>query len=196
MRDSAGIEIVESHAPEYPPGQFWTLDPEPEIVLGGGTDSGEAPPGGAAAQDDAAQLIWQVVGIARLEDGRVAVLSQGNHQLYLFEPSGELSSVIGGRGEGPGEFDRPQLLQYLAPDTLVVWDYWFAPASYFDTGGALLRERSIDLLTLMARVPRTTAESQVIPFVNGSFVVLGGEEPTSPTAGRRLLPTSGGPHSG
>ncbi len=179
VRDSAGIEIVENHAPEYPPGQFWTLDAEPEIVLGGGAGGGEAPPGGGAAQDSA-QLIWEVVGIARLEDGRVAVLSQGNQQLYLFEPSGELSTVIGRRGEGPGEFDRPQLLQYLAPDTLVVWDYWFAPASYFDTGGTLLEERSIDLLKLMARVPGTTAESQVIPFVNGSFVVLGGEEPTSP----------------
>ena len=183
--DSAGIEIVESHAPEYPPGQFWTLDPEPEIVLGGGVGGGRARPGGAggAAARDSAELIWRVVGIARLEDGRVAVLSQGNHQLYLFEPSGELSTVIGGRGEGPGEFDRPQLLQYLAPDTLVVWDYWFAPASYFDTGGALLKERTIDLLELMARVPGSSAESQVIPFGNGSFVVLGGEEPTSPPPG-------------
>ena len=188
--DSAGIEIVESHAPEYPPGQFWTLDEEPEIVLGGGRDAGggagggEAAPGGvggtAAAAQDPAQLIWRVVGIARLEDGRVAVLSQGNHQLYLFEPSGELSTVIGGRGEGPGEFDRPQRLQYLAPDTLVVWDYWFAPASYFDTSGTLLRERSIDLLELMARVPGSNAESTVIPFVNSSFVVFAGGDPTPP----------------
>ncbi len=186
--DSAGIEIVENHAPEYPPGQFWTLDPEPEFVLGGGQDGGggagggEAAPGGAGAvaARDSAELIWRVVGIARLQDGRVAVLSQGNHQLYLFEPSGELSRVIGGRGEGPGEFDRPQHLQYLAPDTLVVWDYWFAPASYFDTGGTLLRERTIDLLTVMARVPGATAESQVIPLANGSFVVWGGEQSASP----------------
>ena len=184
--DSAGIEIVENRAPEYPLGQFWTIDPEPEIVLGGGrggggAGGGEAAPGGTAAADqDPAQLIWRVVGIARLQDGRVAVLSQGNDQLYLFEPSGELSRVIGGRGEGPGEFDRPQHLQYLAPDTLVVWDYWFAPASYFDTSGTLLRERTIDLLTVMARVPGATAESQVIPLANGSFVVWGGEGPTPP----------------
>ena len=189
--DSAGIEIVENHAAQYPPGQFWTLDPEPEIVLGGGAGGrasprgGEAPSGGAgdAAARDPAELIWRVVGIARLEDGRVAVLSQGNHQLYLFEPSGELSTVIGGRGEGPGEFDFPQLLQYLPPDTLVVWDYWFAPASYFGTGGALLKERTIDLLELMALVPGSNAESQVIPFVNGSLLVMGGEDPSSPPPG-------------
>ena len=35
VHDSAGIEIVENHAPEHPPGQFWTIDAEPEIVLGG-----------------------------------------------------------------------------------------------------------------------------------------------------------------
>ena len=33
--DSAGIEIVESHAPAHPAEAFWTIDAEPEIVLGG-----------------------------------------------------------------------------------------------------------------------------------------------------------------
>ena len=117
VEDSAGIEIVENHAPQHPPGQFWTIDAEPEIVLGG---VGARPGEDQAAGQDAAQLIWEVVGIARLEDGRVAVLSQGNDQLYLFEPSGELSATIGRRGEGPGEFTQPEALHYLAPDTLVV----------------------------------------------------------------------------
>lgn len=111
--DSAGVEIVENHAPEYAAGQFWTIDPEPEFVLGGVEDVD-------ALANDSAQLIWRVVGLARLPDGRVAVLSSENQQLLLFEPSGELSRIIGRAGEGPGEFTRPEKLQYLPPDTLVV----------------------------------------------------------------------------
>ena len=114
IRDSAGIEIVENHAPEHPAGSFWTFDPVPEIVLGGANDLG-------ALANDSAQLIWEVAGLARLEDGRVAVLSSEGKQLLLFEPSGELSRTIGRAGEGPGEFTRPEWLQYLPPDTLVVW---------------------------------------------------------------------------
>ncbi|MCY4571173.1 MAG: 6-bladed beta-propeller [Gemmatimonadetes bacterium] len=173
VRDSGDIEIVENHAPEHPPGQFWTIDAEPEIVLGGSrTDTPNGEPGTPAS--DSAQLIWQVRGLARLEDGRIAVLSQGNYQLFLFEPSGELSTVIGGRGEGPGEFARPQQLQYLPPDTLVVWDYWFAPTSYFNTGGRLLGERTIDLLRMMDAIPGSNAESTMFPLPDGSLIVVVG----------------------
>ena len=130
-------------------------------------------------------------GLARLEDGRIAVLSAGNYQLFLFEPSGELSRVIGGRGEGPGEFARPQQLQYLPPDTLVVWDYWFAPTSYFDTGGRLLDERTIDLLRMMEVAPGTTAESPRFPLPDGSVVVVAGVDPSgmpAPGSFARLPP--------
>ena len=139
--DSADVEIFENHAPEHATGQFWTIDPEPEFVLGGTEDLNAMP-------NDSAQLIWRVVGLARLADGRVAVLSSENQQLMLFEPSGELSRIIGRPGEGPGEFTRPERLQYLPPDTLVVWDYHMTSIDYFDTAGTLLKERSVDYLRL------------------------------------------------
>ena len=132
VHDSAGVEIVVNHTPEHLAGHFWTVDPEPEIVLGGDEN-----PGGEA--NDSAQLIWDVVGIARLTDGRVAVLSGEGQQLLLFEASGKLSGIIGRAGEGPGEFTRPERLQYLPPDTLAVWDYHMTSIHYFDTGGSLLR---------------------------------------------------------
>ena len=103
IRDSAGIEIVENHFPEYSPERFWRMDMEPEIVLGG-SDRWLA--------GDSAHLIWEVSGLARLEDERIAVLSRGNRQLYLFEPTGELSRVMGREGRGPGEFGGPAELQY------------------------------------------------------------------------------------
>ena len=166
VRDSGGVEIVENHAPEWPEGRFWTIDTVPAIVVGGGREDTEA-----------AQLVWEVVGIARLEDGRVAVLSQGNHGLYLFEPSGELSRTIGRRGDGPGEFTRAQKLQYLAPDTLVVWDYWFSAASYFDAAGRLLRERSFDIQAMRDRVPGFDSEVRFHPLPDGSLVVLARGDP-------------------
>ena len=160
-RDSAGIEIVENHAPAWPAGQFWTIDPEPEFVLGGSGDP-------AAVAGGSSHLIWRVEGLARLEDGRVAVLSYGSKQLMLFEPSGELSVIIGGPGEGPGEFRHPLALQYLPPDTLVVWDSFLTSIDYFDTGGTLLRERSLDHGRL--REHGVGPESLRLPLADGSFL--------------------------
>ena len=176
IRDSAEIEIVENHFPEYPPERFWRMDMEPEIVLGGSDRS--------LLAGDSAHLIWQVSGLARLEDGRVAVLSRGNRQLYLFEPTGELSRVMGREGRGPGEFGGPAELQYLPPDTLAVWDWWFGPVSYFDTDGDLIRTRSVDLGKVAGAVHGLSAESRRIPLADGSFVTGIEEDPTfSPPTG-------------
>ena len=160
--DSAGIEIVENHAPEHAPGEFWTFDTVPEIVLGGADDLG-------GPADDSDQLIWEVVGLARLEDGRIAVLSSMGKQLLLFEPSGALSRTIGRAGEGPGEFRGPEWLQYLPPDTLVVWDYFMSSISYFDTAGNLLRERRVDQARL--REAGASGEAFVRPLPDGTLVV-------------------------
>lgn len=169
IRDSADVEIVENHAPEWPLDQFWTLDPEPRFVLGGSDGAGVGEAGGQ--RDDLDGRIWVVKGLARLVDGRIAVLSQGNDQLFIFEPSGALSRTIGGRGEGPGEFASPERLQYLPPDTLAVWDHWMGPVTYFDTAGAVLDRRLIDLGRVLAAVPEATVESATFPLPDGSFVV-------------------------
>ena len=163
--DSAGVEVIENHSPEWPASRFWTIDPEPEIVLGGGAVRGTE----SVGQE---QVVWQVRGIARLADGRVAILSSEDAQLAVYEPTGELSRTIGRRGRGPGEFGRPQHLQYLPPDTLVVWDYMMGPVSYFDTHGTLLRSRSLDLGRIMAHELGINAESRMIPLADGSFVAV------------------------
>ena len=159
--DSAGIEIVENHAPEHAPGEFWTVDTVPEIVLGGSDELNLEP-------NDPSHLVWRIAGLARLPDGRVAILSSGNKRLMLFEPSGELSGTIGGPGEGPGEFRHPLALQYLPPDTLVVWDYFLTSIDYFDTEGKLLKERSPNLVRMLKH--GVGAESLRLPLPDGSFL--------------------------
>ena len=163
VRDSGGIEIVENHAPEWPAGEFWAIDTEPEFVLGGADEMGEP-------AHDSAQLIWDVVGLARLEDGRVALLSSRGTQLLLFNPSGKLSRIIGREGEGPGEFTRPEWLQYLPPDTLVVWDYFMTSIDRFDTTGTLLSQRRGDHARL--RELGLYGENFSFPVAGGSFIAF------------------------
>ena len=173
IHDSAGVEIVENQAPERSRGSFWSLSPEPEFVLGG-TEHGlawEEEWGDGRTRDELAALIFGVRGVARLADGRIAVLSEGVHQVLVFEPTGRLSRAIGGRGPGPGEFVRPEHMQYLPPDTLAVWEHWMGPVSYFDTTGTLLTERPSDRSRTLASLPDATAESPTTPLPDGSFVV-------------------------
>ena len=151
--DSAGIEIVENHAPGHAVGEFWTFDTVPEIVV----------------TDDSARLDW-TAGLARLADGRVATLSFTNKQVFIFEPSGELSRTIGRAGEGPGEFGIPEGMQYLPPDTLIVWERFMTAIHYFDTAGTLLKERSVDYATLMEH-GATFEDPLRLVLPDGSFLI-------------------------
>ena len=164
--DSAGIEIVENHAPEWGDSALWSVDPEPEFVIGG-TNVIESP-------DDPSQLIWQVRGLARLSDGNILVHSGGEEAVFLFEPTGELVTRIGRKGQGPGEFVRPQHIQVLPGDTIAVWDYMFTGVNHFDSTGRFLRKRPIDVATVLARTrtaAETSPESIRIPLLDGSFIV-------------------------
>ena len=169
--DSGGVVIVVNHAPERDRADFWSLDPEPVFVLGQRWDfAGTGRAGDASNETDGA--IFSVRALARLVDGRIAVLSEENRQIYLLEPSGKLSKAIGRRGRGPGEFVRPKHMWYAPPDTLIVWDEWFGPVTRFDTAGTVLERRSIDLGLALERLPdQASVESPIFPLPDGSFVV-------------------------
>ena len=161
VRDSAGIEIIENHAPVWDSGEFWTVDPEPEFVLGGLEASG-----------DSAHLIWQVRGAKPLSDGRIAVFTpRGDRKVLVYETSGRLSAAFARSGQGPGEFQAPVAMQVLPGDTIAVWDVMFGPVYYFDPSGTILRERHIDLGALMAATRTETWKPGEIPqpLPDGSF---------------------------
>ena len=167
VRDSAGIRIIENHAPAWDTADAWAIDPEPEFVIGGFT-------AGQAGAVDTAALVWDISAAARLSDGKVAMLSpRGDSKVLVFEPSGSLFASFGGKGSGPGEFSNPQHLQVLPGDTIVVWDRAFGPISYFDPSGTLLRDRRVDVGRLREVLPggQTLGESVHLPLPDGSFVV-------------------------
>ena len=166
LRDSAGIQIVENHAPEWDEGERWTVVAEPSVVVGGYRGAGEPA--------DSSHLVWAIADLAPLSDGRIAVLSSREKKLFLFEPSGAFAGSIGREGRGPGEFGYPEHLQVLPGDTLVVWDYMFGAIAYFNTSGELLREWRVDvggLMTSLAKWNRRLPERVALPLTDGSFIV-------------------------
>jgi len=87
--DSAGVSIVLSSAPE------WTDEPRLSDAPGSRILSEES---------DSAQILYQVVGVELLSDGRILVANRGDGSVRLYDEAGHLEWRTGGRGDGPGEF--------------------------------------------------------------------------------------------
>jgi hypothetical protein len=98
VRDSAGIEIVESAAPLLGSGA-WRVSEEPVLQIG-------------ELEGDERYLFSQIAwhsrsglgGVFRMEDGRIVVADSRERTVRFFDPSGEYLATFGGSGEGPGEF--------------------------------------------------------------------------------------------
>lgn len=165
-RDSAGIEVVDNHHPQWDEGGAWTVARTPEVVIGGYHD--------LMVDPDSSHLVWRIGDVAPLSDGRIALLSRGEKRVLLFESSGAFSRSIGRVGRGPGEFGNPEHLQVLPGDTVVVWDFMFGSVALFDPSGKLLRDWRIDVGRLFAttRKPNQMSPERVhLPLPDGSFIV-------------------------
>jgi hypothetical protein len=53
--------------------------------------------------------------LALVPDGRLVVVDQPSHTIRIHQPNGRLDAVVGGYGEGPGEFVRP-IMATIPPD--------------------------------------------------------------------------------
>ena len=166
IQDSAGIQIVENHAPVWDSAEFWAVDPQPSFEIGGFSATSDT--------TDPSHLVWNITAAVGLSDSRIAMTSgKGDRKVLVFERSGELSESFVREGRGPGELRHPTHLQVLLDDTLVVWDQMFGPVGYFEPSGRLLRHRSLDLGAILAAVPaeQRPAESMRRPLWDGSFLV-------------------------
>ena len=94
VRDSAGIEIVESATPTWT-GEGWTVSAEPSLSIG-------------RTDGDERYLFGYVRGALALRDGRIAVLDQYGAMVRVYTPEGEHIEDWGGEGEGPGSSTFPR----------------------------------------------------------------------------------------
>jgi endonuclease/exonuclease/phosphatase family metal-dependent hydrolase len=86
-------------------------------------------------------------------DGDLVVADLGTHSVRLFAPDGTFKRVIGGPGQGPGEFQSPSQVFIGDQDSIFVWDREAWRVSSFDAEGAFAGVRSYPL----AQITKATA---------------------------------------
>ncbi|MBC7893997.1 MAG: hypothetical protein H7066_01205 [Cytophagaceae bacterium] len=107
VTDSAGARIIAYGAKDRAKAR-WTVEPRPLFKVGGAEGTGPTE-------------LAQVLGVARVADGRVVIANGGSTDLRVFSPAGAFVRSIGRKGLGPGEFDGI-ILMHRSADTLVVHD--------------------------------------------------------------------------
>lgn len=124
VRDSMGVRIVESSAPQWLEEERWSISAEPFLTVG--NRSGEPP-------------LSRVVGATRLADGRIVVGDAGGPTVLYFASTGELEMEVGGSGEGPGEFRGLTSVRPFRSDSVMAHDFQNRRVSVFSPDGAYAR---------------------------------------------------------
>lgn len=155
VRDSAGVEIVESVAPVWPPAPAWHVAADPVLQIG--QVDGPEP-----------YQLDRVVGAVRLSDGRIVVADGGSRRIRYYDRSGRHLTDAGGRGGGPGEFGSLSGIYRMPGDSVAGWDVLAKRLSVFDDNGAFGRAVTPDRVTGMSAPLRGV-------FADGSVVVSPGQ---------------------
>jgi hypothetical protein len=159
IRDSAGVEIVESRAPAWTERSAWHVDSVPILVIGDD-------------QRDPARQFSGIRDVTRLRDGQVVVADYETQQLRWFDAGGRLRMVSGGRGQGPGEFEFLEWVHALPGDSLLVFDGQLARTSVYDSAGNLVRTAS--------RGGELSAPTPIARFSDGLLLARVGIRPPGP----------------
>ena len=133
VTDSAGVELVYSEIPAATGSAEWSISPEPIAEI-------RPDPG------DSAALLYRVVGVSVLPDGKTAVANLGDNTIRFYAATGALIRKVGGSGEGPSEFRQ---LRGLVQRDSELWAYQILPhpAKAFDFEGGYLRSVSVPPVT-------------------------------------------------
>lgn len=124
VRDSAGIEIIESPQPLWRETDQWRLAAEPALRLGHG--------------EDPAHQFAGIRSAVRLRDGGIVVADGGSEEIRIFDADGRHRNTAGGKGGGPGEF-RSLRWVGLHGDSIVSYDSGGRRVSVFTGAGAFVR---------------------------------------------------------
>ena len=156
VRDSAGIEIVESPTPLWEEGEGWRVDSVPTLQIG--LLEGADP-----------YLFGAIAAAVRFPDGRIALVETQSLEVRVFGPDGVHLATFGREGGGPGEFATTPRIVAVAPDTLLTWDARSRRWSWWHLEGALVRESTLPRGGRDEDVGRGTAVTTWAVFPDGTL---------------------------
>jgi hypothetical protein len=129
VRDSAGIQIVESNSPAWPAGEGWSLSTEPAFVIPASDGRDETLP-------------LDPMSIDVDSRGRI-VVGDGNQvgwdAILVYDSLGRFLFRSGGEGQGPGEFGQLWWASAYRGDSLVGFDMSGDGLSIFSPDGVYVR---------------------------------------------------------
>jgi len=124
-----GVLAIATASPTASPAQEpprWTLSAEPVLQIG-------------VVEGDPRYQLFNAISSALLDDGRIAVLNAGSHELRFYGADGRFLAAVGRKGGGPGEFAMPSRLYRVGRDSLMIYDRSNARFSIHTLDGTFVR---------------------------------------------------------
>lgn len=157
VRDSAGIEIVESRGPSELPASAWRVTDAPVVRIG--SREGAEP-----------DQLTRVGAATRLSDGRIVVLERSVSEVRFFGADGSHQMTVGGEGEGPGEFRQAMQLARVPGDSLFVFDWTTSGLAVFTPSGDLARTHLPDRAEVLSRYEANPSCRALPIFPDGTYL--------------------------
>lgn len=171
QRDSAGVMLVESHAPAVP--DRLTISAGGWLDIGGQSDS-----------NPKTEFIGPVSAV-RMSNGHIVAAGWAATELQVFDSSGRWVQSIGTRGSGPREFEALGSVYLSSAGDLVTYEPGSRRIQFFDSAGAFHR------LTSLIASPDEGTPGVVGALLGGALLVRtnaaidsGGGEPLIPNRHR------------
>ncbi len=127
VADSAGVRITVSSDTSL---VFGSLDSAPSLSIGGADASGP-------------EQFFRIQGLHVDVASRIWVADGQSGQIRIFDRDGQLWKVLGGRGEGPGEFLQVRLLGSMRGDSVVAGDSGSDRVTIFSPEGKFVRTQRL-----------------------------------------------------
>ena len=122
-----------------------------------------------SADGPEAEVFSRISGARRLRDGSVVAGVEGFHEIRKFAPDGTHLWTAGGRGQGPGEFERLQLLRGCSEERVVAYDRSIFRVTEFGQDGERLATWQLPSAAVVPYEVTCAPDGRIIYFAAGQL---------------------------